>query len=98
MPRPFLTHDHGRISVYRCCSDPEDPDSRLPSDWWFSTVPSDIDYDYPGDSQFDVRDLDTDGDTYMWSVSNGIAHQVPSTDSAVRRVIRRAIREGRLTA
>ena len=96
MSRPFLTHDHGTIEVYRCYKDPDSPDNRMPSEWWFSTSPIDIDYDYPGSSQFDVRDLDPDGDSYMWKTYGGVAVQVPSTDAALRRVIHRAIREGRL--
>jgi hypothetical protein len=98
MPRPFLTQDNGAIRVYRCYKDPESPDNRMPSEWWFSTDPSDIDLDWPGESQFDVREIDPDGDSYMWSVSGGFTVQVPSTDAAIRRVIRKAIREGRLTA
>jgi len=98
MPRPFLTHDRGRIEVFRCLTDPQDPENRMPSDWWFSTDPTDLDVDYPGGSQFDVRDLDPDGDSYMWRAEHGVSFQVPNCDAAVRRVIRRAIREGRLTA
>jgi len=67
----------------------------MPSSFWFSTDPGDIDMDWPGDSQFDVRDFDADGESYMWKVSNGISHQVPSTDDAIRRVIRKALREPR---
>lgn len=96
MPKPFLTHDHGAVKVYRCYKDPTDPDNRMPSDWWFSTDPTDVDYDYPNGAQFDVRDVDPDGDSYMWKVHNGVTTQVRSTDAAIRRVIHRAIREGRL--
>ena len=98
MPRPFLTYDNGAIKVYRCYTNPESADNRMPAQFWFSTDPSDIDMDWPGESQFDVRDIDLDGESYMWSLhSDGRPFcQIPSTDSAIRRVIRRAIREGRL--
>jgi len=97
MPRPFLTHDNGEVEVYRVYRDPESPDNRQQSDWWFSTDATDIDYDCSSGAQFDIRDIDPNGDSHMWKTGDGgITYQIPSTDAAMRRVIHKALREGRL--
>ena len=99
MMKPFLTYHKGKddeVQVYRVYSDPEDSQNRMPTTFWFSTDPTDIDADYPGACQFDVRELN-EGASFIKRDTDGRGgREVPVADNVLRQIIRKGIIEDKV--